>query len=57
MAGCTLIVGRIKGINRPALAPVVPGKNGPFMIIDCGANAECKPHYLIQFGHYGKNIL
>lgn len=54
LVGCTLIVGRIKGIDRPALAPVMPGKNGPFMIIDCGANAECKPHYLVQFGLMGK---
>ncbi|MBU3180394.1 phosphate acyltransferase PlsX [Clostridium psychrophilum] len=54
LAGCTLIVGRIKGIDRPALAPVVPGKKNPFMIIDCGANAECKPHYLLQFGIMGK---
>jgi len=54
LAGCTLIVGRIKGIDRPALAPVVPGKKRPFMIIDCGANAECKPHYLLQFGLMGK---
>lgn len=54
LAGCTLIVGRIKGIDRPALAPIMPGKNGPFMIIDCGANAECKPHYLVQFGIMGK---
>lgn len=54
LAGCTLIVGRIKGIDRPALAPVLPGKKGPFMIIDCGANAECKPHYLVQFGLMGK---
>ncbi|MCB2292056.1 phosphate acyltransferase PlsX [Clostridium algoriphilum] len=54
LAGCTLIVGRIKGIDRPALAPVVPGKNRPFMIIDCGANSECKPNYLLQFGIMGK---
>jgi glycerol-3-phosphate acyltransferase PlsX len=54
LAGCTLIVGRIKGIDRPALAPIMPGKKGPFMIIDCGANAECKPHYLVQFGIMGK---
>jgi len=54
LAGCTLIVGRIKGIDRPALAPIIPGKNGPFMIIDSGANAECKPHYLVQFGLMGK---
>jgi len=54
LAGCTLIVGRIKGIDRPALAPVVPGEKSPFMIIDCGANAECKPNYLLQFGLMGK---
>lgn len=54
LAGCTLIVKRIKGISRPALAPVMPGKNGPFMIIDVGANADCKPHYLAQFAEMGK---
>jgi len=54
LAGCTLIIGRIKGIDRPALAPVVPGKKTPFMIIDSGANAECKPNYLLQFGIMGK---
>ncbi|MBU3160561.1 phosphate acyltransferase PlsX [Clostridium frigoris] len=54
LAGCTLIVGRIKGIDRPALTPVLPGKKMPFMIIDCGANAECKPNYLLQFGLMGK---
>lgn len=54
MAGATFIVGRIKGIDRPALAPIMPGKNGSFMIIDCGANADCKPNYLIQFAVMGK---
>lgn len=54
MAGATLIVSRIKGIDRPALAPVMPGKKAPFMIIDCGANAECKPINLVQFGIMGK---
>ncbi|KYH29917.1 MULTISPECIES: phosphate acyltransferase PlsX [Clostridium] len=61
LAGATLVIGRIKGINRPALAPIMPGKNGPFMIIDCGANAECKPINLVQFAQMGevyfKNIL
>ncbi|MFU0823913.1 phosphate acyltransferase PlsX [Clostridium sp.] len=61
LAGATLVIGRIKGINRPALAPIMPGKNGPFMIIDCGANAECKPANLVQFAQMGevyfKNIL
>lgn len=54
MAGALLVVGRIKGIDRPALAPIMPGKNGPFMIIDCGANAECKPKNLVQFAFMGK---
>lgn len=54
LAGATLVVGRIKGVNRPALAPVMPGKNGPFMVIDCGANAECKPINLLQFAKMGE---
>lgn len=54
LAGATLVVGRIKGVNRPALAPIMPGKNGPFMIIDCGANAECKPINLVQFALMGE---
>lgn len=54
LAGATLVVGRIKGVNRPALAPIMPGKNGPFMIVDCGANAECKPINLVQFAQMGE---
>lgn len=54
LAGCTLVVGRIKGIERPALAPIMPGKNGSFMIVDAGANVDCKPSYLIQFAKMGK---
>lgn len=54
MTGATLIVGRIKGIDRVALAPIMPGKNGVFMVIDAGANVDCKPQYLIQFALMGK---
>jgi len=54
LAGCTFIVGRIKGVERPALAPIMPGKNGSFMIVDVGANVDCKPSYLIQFAKMGK---
>lgn len=54
MAGSLFIVGRIKGIDRPALAPIMPGKNAPFMVIDVGANAECKPKNLLQFALMGK---
>ncbi len=48
-----LRVGRIPGIERPALAPVLPGANGPFLLIDCGANVDCQPKYLTQFGLMG----
>ena len=54
MAGATLIVGRIKGIDRVALAPMLPGKNGSFMLIDSGANVDCKSEYLLQFALMGK---
>lgn len=54
MAGGLFIIGRIKGIDRPALAPLLPGKNGRFMIIDVGANTDCKPVNLYQFAHMGK---
>lgn len=54
LAGCTFIVGRIKGVERPALAPIMPGRYGKFMIVDVGANVDCKPQYLVQFAHMGK---
>lgn len=54
LAGCTLIVGRIKGIERPALAPIMPGRRGSFMIVDVGANVDCKPAFLVQFAKMGK---
>ncbi|MFD3156529.1 phosphate acyltransferase PlsX [Haloimpatiens sp. FM7330] len=54
MAGSLFIVGRIRGIDRPAIAPVLPSKGGPWMLIDCGANAECKPINLLQFAVMGK---
>lgn len=54
LTGSTLIVGRINGINRAALAPVMPGRNSPFMVVDCGANVDCKPLNLLQFAVMGK---
>jgi glycerol-3-phosphate acyltransferase PlsX len=54
LAGCTLIVGRIKGVERPALAPIMPGRHGNFMVIDVGANVDCKPAFLVQFAKMGK---
>ena len=51
--GATFIVKRIKGIKRCAFAPVVPKDRGCFMLIDCGANVECRPEMLRQFGVMG----
>lgn len=60
LTGALFRAGRIKGIQRPALAPVFPTKTGGAMLIDCGANAECKPEFLLQFGQmacvYMKNM-
>ena len=50
VVGATLIVKRIKGIKRVAFAPVMPKNKGFFMLIDSGANVECKPEMLRQFG-------
>ncbi len=48
-----LIVGRIKGVIRPALATILPTAKGPKLLIDAGANTNCKPENLVQFGIMG----
>ena len=53
LMGGTFIVKRIKGVSRPALAPVMPSDAEPFMLIDCGANADCRPKMLVQFAQMG----
>ena len=51
LTGATLIVKRVRGIRRAAMAPSMPTKAGTKVIIcDCGANAECTPEFLLQFG-------
>ena len=50
LAAGTLVMGRIKGIARPALATVIPSPVRPVVMCDIGANADCKPEYLVQFG-------
>ncbi len=62
MAGGLLLVGRIKGIDRPALCPILPTYNGKgFMLIDSGANTNCRPINLLQFAKMGqiymKNVM
>ena len=49
LTGATLLIGRIKGIDRPAMAPMLPAYKKRLMLIDAGANTNCKPINLIQF--------
>lgn len=53
IVGATLIVKRIKGIKRPALAPIMPSEKNHFMLLDAGANTECRAEMLLQFGLMG----
>jgi len=49
----TLLVKRVRGIRRAAMAPVIPTAGGRAVLIDCGANAECSVEYLVQFAYLG----
>lgn len=53
LTGATFIVGRIKGIERPVLGTCLPNKKGFSFLLDSGANVDCKPKYLEQFGKMG----
>ena len=53
LVGGQLIVGRIKGIERPPLAPLIPTKDGVALLIDCGANVDARPSHLVQFAKMG----
>ncbi len=53
LAGGFFRIGRIPGVERPALAPLVPGRKKPFLLVDGGANTDCQPEYLEQFGLMG----
>lgn len=53
VVGATFIAKRLKGIKRAALAPIMPTDNGYMMLIDAGANVECRPEALVQFGIMG----
>ena len=53
VVGATLIVKRIKGIKRAALASVIPGLDRSYMLLDLGANVECRPEMLCQFASMG----
>lgn len=53
LTGATLTVKRIKGVRRAAMAPMLPNNDNGMILIDCGANAECTPEYLLQFAYMG----
>lgn len=53
LVGGQVLVGRIKGIERPPLAPLVPTENGVSLLIDCGANVDARPSHLVQFAQIG----
>lgn len=53
LVGGQVIVGRIKGVERPPLAPLIPTENGCALLIDCGANVDARPSHLVQFAKMG----
>lgn len=53
LVGGQVIVGRIKGIRRPPLAPLIPTAKGVSLLIDCGANVDARPDHLVQFAQMG----
>jgi glycerol-3-phosphate acyltransferase PlsX len=53
MATSFFVLGKAQGFDRPAIASTMPGINGPFVVIDSGANIDCKPEHLVQFAYMG----
>lgn len=53
LVGGQVIVGRIKGVERPPLAPLIPTEKGVSLLIDCGANVDARPSHLLQFAKMG----
>ena len=53
LVGGQVLVGRIKGVERPPLAPLIPTLKGVSLLIDCGANVDARPSHLVQFARMG----
>jgi glycerol-3-phosphate acyltransferase PlsX len=57
LTAATVHVGRKQGIERPALAALLPNRSGHTLLVDCGANVDCKPNYLLQFAQMGSEYM
>ena len=60
MAASVLTLGRIEGVERPAIATIMPSTKGPFVMLDMGSTMDCKPQHLVQFaimGHYFSRLI
>ncbi len=53
LVGAQLVIGRIRGIDRPPLAPLIPTTKGVSLLVDCGANVDARPAHLLQFAQMG----
>ena len=53
LVGGQVLIGRIKGVERPPLAPLIPTEKGVTLLIDCGANVDARPSHLVQFAKMG----
>lgn len=53
LTASTFILGRIEGVDRPALSAIIPSENTPFVMLDMGSNVDCKPNHLLQFAIMG----
>ena len=57
MASALFVCGRSEDVLRPAIASIFPGREGPVVLLDAGANVDCKPEYLLQFGTMGAALV
>jgi glycerol-3-phosphate acyltransferase PlsX len=56
LAAAAIVVGRIKGVHRPAIATILPTPGSPTVLLDAGANPECRPEFMAQFGVMGSLV-
>ena len=57
LTGATVYIGRNEGVERPALGALMPNRSGFTLLVDCGANVDCKPNYLLQFAQMGSEYM